>query len=135
MIRYNALLLLQANSRQFPLTYEHWDELAEKLDNLNSYQRSIGLMLISENVRWDNDGKFDKIIHKYIRCCTDEKFITSRQAIQGLANVLSSTDEYDDKIREGLTHLSLSQYKENQQKLLNKDISNILGMIKSRPKT
>ncbi len=49
-IRYNAFLLLQSTSRQFPFTYEHWDELEKKLESPNSYQRSIGLMLIAENV-------------------------------------------------------------------------------------
>ncbi len=133
--RYNAFLLLQANSRQFPYTYEYFDELEKKLENANSYQRSIGLMLISENVRWDKDSKFDKIFSKYISCCTDEKFITARQAIQGLENFLKSTDRYDDKIRQSFTHLSLAQYKDNQQRLLKKDISNIIKMIENKLKS
>jgi len=131
-IRYNAFLLLQANSRQFPFTYEYWGELEKKLESPNSYQRSIGLMLIAENVRWDKDGKFGKTLSKYLSCYMDEKFITARQAIQGLANIIKSTNKYDDKIRQSLMHLSLVQYKDNQQRLLNKDISNILKMIENK---
>jgi hypothetical protein len=82
-LRYNGFLLLQANSRQFPRVYQQWDALAEKLENSNSYQRSIGLMLIAENVRWDR-GKFTKALDRYLSCCMDEKFITARQAVQGL---------------------------------------------------
>jgi len=130
--RYNTFLLLQASSQDFPFTYEHWDTLEKKLENPNSYQRSIGLMLITENVKWDKEGKFDKTLDKYLRCCMDEKFITTRQAIQGLAKVLKSTRKYDNRISQSLKGISLTQYKENQQRLLNKDISSILKMIETR---
>jgi hypothetical protein len=114
--------------------YEYWSELEKKLESTNSYQRSLGIMLIAENVRWDKDGKFRDTISSYLRCCSDEKFITARQAIQGLAVVLNTTDEYDNEIKQSLVHLPLSQYKENQQKLLNKDISNMLKIIENKNK-
>ncbi len=128
-IRYNAFLLLQSNSRESPLVYEYWSDLENKLENSNSYQRSLGVMLIAENVKWDKDGKFSKTISKYLRCCNDEKFITARQAIQGLEAIVKATGKFNEKIKRGLADLQLSQYKENQQKLINKDISNILKII------
>ena len=128
-LRYNAFLLLQANSRQFPLVYQHWSELEKKLESSNSYQRSIGLMLIAENVRWDKEGKFQKTIDTYLNCCTDEKFITARQAIQGLASIVKATSEYDGKIKQGLSGLPLDKYKENQQKLLRKDVANVIKIV------
>ncbi len=131
-LRYHAFLLLQENSRKSALVYEHWNELEEKLESTNSYQRSLGLMLISENVRWDKEGKFGKTLNKYLICCEDEKFITSRQAIQGFANVLKATSKYDEQIEQGLNQLHTEQYKENQQRLLKKDSANILNMIKNR---
>jgi hypothetical protein len=129
MVRYHAFLLLQENSRHQPYTYEHWDQLEAKLDNTNSYQRSLGLMLMAENVRWDKAGKFAKVLNQYLECCMDEKFITARQAIQGLANVIEATDQYDDIIKQRLAFLTFAQYKENQQSLLNKDAANILKRI------
>ncbi len=132
-IRYNAFLLLQLNSRQYPFVYDYWADLEAKLDSSNSYQRSLGLMLISENVRWDKEGKFDKTIKKYMACCTDEKFITARQAIQGLANILKATNAYNKQIKQSLTHISLVKYKENQQKILAKDIANIAKIIEKTP--
>jgi hypothetical protein len=128
-LRYIAFLLLQSNSRISPFVYNHWCELEKKLDSDNSYQRSLGIMLIAENVRWDKEDKFSKTIGEYLRCCTDEKFITARQTVQGLETVLKATDKFNDEIRNYLTNLQLSQYKENQQKLLNKDISNVLKII------
>lgn len=131
-VRYKAFLLLQANSRQFPFAYQHWGELEKKLESANSYQRSIGLMLVAENVRWDKEGKFSKTIDRYLSCCLDEKFITARQAIQGLANIIAGTSTYNDKIKESMTQLPLEKYKANQQKLLKKDAANILKIIESK---
>jgi hypothetical protein len=130
--RYNAFLLLQANSRLSPLTYAHWNVLEEKLGSDNSYQRSLGVMLLAENVRWDKEGKFGKAIGKYLACCGDVKFITARQAIQGLAHIVKATDTYNLQIQQNLRSPKLEQYKENQQKLLNKDIEAVLKIIQNK---
>jgi hypothetical protein len=134
-LRYTAFLLLQAHSRLFPSVYPYWEELAGKLDSDNSYQRSLGLMLLSENVRWDKEGKFGGVIGKYLGCCQDEKFITSRQAIQGLQIVIAATNQYNAQIEVGLSRLDLSVYKENQQKLLKKDAANVLKVIQKSDHT
>jgi len=128
-IRYNAFLLLQAFSKESPLVYKYWDALEEKLSSDNSYQRSIGVMLLAENVRWDKQDRFSKAIGKYLRCCNDEKFITSRQAIQGLQTIVKTTSKYNQEIKQGLAKLKFSQYKENQVSLLNRDITHVLKEI------
>ncbi len=127
--RYNAFLLLQANSRLTPTVYAHWTKLEGKLGNSNSYQRSLGLMLLAENVRWDKDGRFDKVIDSYLDCCLDEKFVTARQAIQGFASVIEATDRHNDRIKQGLNSLDFAKYKEHQQRLLKKDVATILGLL------
>jgi len=129
-IRYNAFLLLQAHSKEAPLVYPYWDVLEKKLDSDNSYQRSLGVMLIAENLRWDKEGKFGKVIGKYMSCCNDEKFITARQTIQGLGTIMQSTDKYNEPIKQALANLQFTQYKDNQQKLLKKDVAATLKVIK-----
>lgn len=131
-LRYNAFLLLQSSSRQLPFVYEYWAELEKKLESDNSYQRSLGIMLIAENVRWDKNDRFSKTISAYLACCNDEKFITARQTIQGLGNILQATKKYDGQIKQSLMGLSFAQYKDNQQKLLVKDVSNTLKIIDKR---
>jgi hypothetical protein len=128
-LRYNAFLLLQANSRLSPLVYAHWSVLEQKLGSDNSYQRSLGVMLLAENVRWDKEGKFGKALPAFLRCCGDEKFITARQAIQALAQVVKIDSRYNEKIKQHLAILPLGKYKENQQNLLNKDIAAVLKII------
>jgi hypothetical protein len=131
-LRYNAFLLLQAHSREQPSVYDYWDVLEKKLDNDNSYQRSLGAMLIAENVRWDKEDRFKDAITKYFNCCSDEKFITSRQAIQGLHAIIEATSKHNSEITQRLANLQLGKYKENQQKLLNKDIANIKKLIQKK---
>jgi hypothetical protein len=129
-LRYHAFLLLQAHSRLQPSVYAYWGVLEGKLDSDNSYQRSLGVMLIAENVRWDKEDKFSGAIDKYFACCTDEKFIASRQTIQGLGAVIAATGKYNGEIERRLAALDLGQYKDNQQKLLKKDIASVLKLTK-----
>lgn len=128
-IRYNAFLLLREISQQSPVVYEYWDEFDKKLGSSNSYQRNIGLRLISENVRWDKKAKFQRTLERYLPHCTDVKFVTSRQAIQGLVTITQSTARYDKKIQRTLERLSLAKYNAGQQKLLRKDMSDVRGAI------
>ena len=60
-IRYQALLLLQKRSLYFDDVYPFWEIFVLKLKSSNSYQRSIGLMLIAENTKWDKDNRFDRL--------------------------------------------------------------------------
>ncbi len=135
IVRYHAFLVLQEASRHLSSVYPYWNVLESKLGSDNSYQRSIGLMLIAENVKWDKDGKFSRILDGYLARCTDEKFITARQAIQGLTKIVNATAAYNEKVAKYLTSLSLSKYQKNQQTLLNKDILRVLRVMEvSNPK-
>jgi hypothetical protein len=129
-LRYNAFLLLQSYSKDSNTVYQHWDKLEEKLDSDNSYQRSLGVMLLAENIRWDVEGKFAGVIGKFLACCSDEKFITARQTIQALGQVIKATDKYNSAIAAGLAGLDFSKYKENQQSLLRRDVASIQKQLK-----
>ena len=63
-IRYKAFLLLQSRSTLYNDVYPFWDTFREKLSSDNSYQRSIGLMLIAENVRWDAENRMEHSCNK-----------------------------------------------------------------------
>ncbi|MCW4001225.1 MAG: hypothetical protein NWE93_13405 [Candidatus Bathyarchaeota archaeon] len=131
-LRYNAFLLVQAAAKRSNTIYGYWDVLEQKLNSDNSYQRSIGVMLIAENVRWDTEGKFGGALPKFLACCNDEKFITARQTLQAFVTIIKSTDAYNKAIGEAVAGLSFAQYKENQQSLLRKDAANVLAAIRRR---
>ena len=128
-IRYAAFLLLQLLSLNSCKVYKYWDTFAGMIDDDNSYQRSLGLMLISENVRWDKEEKFGVICSKYLNHCDDEKFITARQCIQGLNRICDYTTKYKNEIVDMLLRVDLDKRKDTQKSLLLMDIIEVLGKI------
>lgn len=130
-IRYIAFLLLQLLSANNCKVYKYWDTFARMIDDDNSYQRSLGVMLISENVRWDKENRFGVICSKYLKHCDDEKFITARQCIQGLSKIYEYSTQYKHEIVDMLLKIELNNRKDTQKNLLLMDIIDVLGKISS----
>ncbi len=128
-LRYKSFLLLQSRSQIYNDVYAYWDEFVTKLDSNNSYQRSLGLMLMAENARWDETGRLDTNIDRYLSFCDDEKPVTVRQCIQALAKIVPYKKQYYDAIVAKLIGIDIMQRKETQQKLLLIDIITILKLI------
>ncbi len=134
-IRYTAFLTLQKRSRLHRDVYPYWEELCIKLKNENSYQRSLGIMLLAENIRWDTENRLGRIIETYLLHCEDEKFITSRQTIQSLKVWIADKPEYHELIIQKLINVDISSFKDSQRKLILMDILGVLAVIqKSNPK-
>jgi hypothetical protein len=129
-IRYHSLLLLLNRSQHHSDVYPYWDVFAEKLSNPNSYQRSIGLMLLAENARWDTSNKLDSVIDTFLSHCDDEKPVTVRQCIQSLVKVVPYKTHLAEKITTKLLSIDLKQRKETQQKILLLDILSVLAVIR-----
>lgn len=125
-IRYNSFLLLQQRSKAHNNVYPFWDLFLDKLNSTNSYQRSIGLMLIAENAKWDEDGRFDEAIDFFLSFCDDEKPITVRQCIQSLCKVVPYKKHLCTKIADKLISIKIMERRETQRKILLLDILNVL---------
>lgn len=128
-LRYASFLTLQARSSQSNDVYAHWDTLAAKLGNENSYQRSLGVMLMAENIRWDAADRFSQIADAYLKCCDDEKFITARQTLQSLAKIVPHRPALAALVTDTLLALDLAPRKDTQRKLLLMDILSVLAAI------
>lgn len=134
-IRYQAFLLLQNRSVCFDDVYPYWDTLRNKLKSDNSYQRSIGLMLIAENAKWDSENQAEDTIDEYLMLLNDEKPITVRQCIQALGKIALAKPGLNDKIASRLISLDLMAVKETMRKSILLDILNVLILIKKSFKT
>jgi hypothetical protein len=128
-IRYICFLTLQNRSRIHDDVYAYFDLLAQKLTNSNSYQRNIGLILIAENIKWDAQDKFTSIYDEYAHHFNDEKFITSRQAIQNIPKWITYRPGLTTKVATKLMSIDLSEYKNSQSPLLLCDIFEALLTI------
>lgn len=129
-IRYQAFLLLQNRASFYGDVYPYWDNLRNKLKSDNSYQRSIGLMLIAENAKWDTENRMEDTIEEYLTLLKDDKPITIRQCIQALGKIVSAKPGLNDKITSGLLNLDLMAVKETMRKSILLDIVNVLLIIR-----
>jgi len=134
-IRYQAFLILQSRSIFFNDVYSFWDTFRDKLKSDNSYKRSIGLMLIAENVRWDEQNRMEDTIDEYLKLLNDEKPITIRQCIQSLGKVAQFKPSLNKKIAECLTSFDIMSVKETMRKPILLDIINVLLAIRKELKT
>lgn len=115
--------------------YSFWETFWNKLKSDNSYQRSIGLMLIAENVRWDEQNRMEDTMDEYLELLNDEKPITIRQCIQSLGKVAQFKPNLNEKIVECLTSFDIMSVKETMRKSILLDIINLLLAIRKELKT
>lgn len=134
-IRYQAFLLLQSRSIFFDDVYPFWDIFRDKLKSDNSYQRSIGLMLVAENTKWDAQNRMEDTIDEYLALLNDEKPITIRQCIQALGKVVAFKPGLNKKIADKLISFELMAVKETMRKSILLDILNVLLIIRKELKT
>jgi hypothetical protein len=131
-VRYQAFLLLKERSAIAADVFLFWQTFLEKLQSDNSYQRSIGLMLISENARWDREGKTAAALESYCNGLTDEKPITVRQCVQGFKLIITAHSELGERVSARLIVLDLTAIKETMRKLVLQDILDVLLLIRSQ---
>jgi hypothetical protein len=129
-VRYPAFLLLQCRSSLSDDVYPYWDLFVDKLKSDNSYQRSIGLMLIAENARWDTQNKTEDMINDYLQLIYDEKPITIRQCIQSLVKIVTYKPSLGAVIAEKMLSYDLMSVKETMRKSILLDILNLLCIIR-----
>ena len=129
-IRYQAFLLLQNRSMNFDDVYAYWETFCKKLNSENSYQRSIGLMLIAENVKWDKDDKINKIIDEYLLHLNDVKPITVRQCIQSLQKIVPLKKQLHFMIADKLMAIDISNVRETMRKSILLDVLGVLAIIR-----
>lgn len=129
-IRYQAFLLVQNRSKFFDDVYPFWNVFSQKLKSDNSYQRSIGLMLMAENTKWDKDNRLEQDIGDYLAILGDVKPITVRQCIQSLAKIIPYKPDLRQKIADALIAVELAKLPQTMQKLILLDILNILVVLR-----
>ena len=131
--RYWALLILTARSERAPDVYPYWPRFCAKLESDNSYQRTIGILMLAENARWDAEGAIDKCLNGCIRLIGDVKPITARQAIQALGKIARDAPQTAPRIASALTQFDLGPVRDTMRKLLLLDICRALLSLRARP--
>lgn len=111
-----------SESRESDKWYAFFDDFASLLDHPKSLVRNRAIHIITANIRWDDENRFDPILPGFLAHITDEKPITARQCIQALAQVGQAKPRYIPAILTTLRSADLSQYKDSMRPLIEKDI-------------
>ena len=112
-----------SESQDTDVWYEHFNTFASLLNHPKSYVRNRVLNIIAANVQWDKENYFDVILDEYLAHVTDEKPITARQCIKGLAQVGKARPEYIPRIIECFCKADLSKYKDSMRPLIEHDMA------------
>lgn len=132
--RYQALQILQKRAELTSDTYSYWEVFCEKLKDTNSYQRSIGLIMIAENARWDVEDRLKQIINEYLFLINDDKPITVRICLQNLCRIIPYKPELHEIISKKLMEFDVSKVRESMRKLVLSDILSVLALIRKSSK-
>lgn len=87
-------------------------------------------MLISENVRWDKEGKFEKIMDDYLINLNYDKPIIVRQCIQSLQNIIPYKENLQFTIADKIMAIDIMSVRETMSKPILTDILEVLVMIR-----
>lgn len=122
--------ILKLTETKVDWIYDYWDVFTDKLSSDNSYQRTIGMFIISNLVISDDKNLIDRILDKYLSMMEDDKFITSRQTIQSSYKVAIGKEGTRKKI---VGHL-IKTFTENKHlnergNLIRKDVVESLCLI------
>ncbi len=129
-IRYQAFLLLQYRSQFLGDVYPFWETFCAKLKDANSYQRSIGIMLLAENSKWDTENKIIASLDDCEALLHDDRPITIRQSIQALGKIAEAKPDLSGKIVNMLLSIDMTEIKETMRKSILLDILNVLIAIR-----
>ncbi len=131
--RYQALLLLTARAERFPDVLPYWPRFVGKLSSGNSYQRSIGVMMLAANARWADASAVKACLPGCLRLLADEKPITARQAIQALGRIARDAPSAAPEIARALMAMDVLAARETMRKLLLLDVCRALLPLADSP--
>lgn len=98
-VRYPAFKRLLAITEQpVAWVYDKWHDLTGKLISENSYQRTIGFMLLANLAKSDTEGRIVNKLAVLLQFTDDEKFITSRQCIQNVWQLAVNKSDIESKV-------------------------------------
>ncbi|WP_432409082.1 hypothetical protein [Wukongibacter sp. M2B1] len=131
MVYYHCYYIVSmASELRADLFYEYWHDFAALLDHKNSYHRDIGLTIIANLVKVDNNNYFEDIFYDYLRHFDDAKFMTAQCFLKNLAKIAKIRVDLREKIVETLIEVDKrTSYPVKQRELLKYSILQIFDIV------
>lgn len=124
--RSYALRELKRVSQESADVYRYWSVLEFKLLNPNPVQRLSGIVLLSENVKWDEKNRMELIVDDYLALCDDENFEVVVSCVQSLPRILTHKPQLRPAVVKKLEALDLSAWEEERRARLEEEINAVI---------
>lgn len=122
-VRFSALeTILRLTEAPVAWADEVWDEMVAKLADCNSYQRSIGIMVLCNLAKSVADERASATLPLLLAHTRDERLTTSRQCIQNLWKVAVAHPSLAPAILDHLEDRFLGCAQEAHYNLLRRDV-------------
>jgi hypothetical protein len=121
--RLNALKsILKITEDKVEWVYDVWDDLVDQLEDENSYQRSIAIMVLCNLVKSDAENRIEGLLPRLLAHTRDIKFIPSRQCIQNIWKVAATSSPRREIILAHLEERFTGCGEEKHSNLIRQDI-------------
>ena len=129
-IRLKALqTVLALTESRVDWAYEVWDDLFEKLSDENSFQRSIAIMVLCNLAKSDPEDRLHDSLHLLLAHTKDDKFITSRQCIQNIWKVATTSQQTRERVFAHLEKRFRECTEEKHYNLIRQDIMQSIKLL------
>lgn len=118
---------LSASSDEY---YSYFDDFLSMINANSSYVRTRGFSLCCAQARWDTEGKLEKALPSMLALLHDKKPTVVRQCLGALHEVALYRPELCDIINAEVQSINLSGYKESMAPLIQKDIDELLKILR-----
>lgn len=120
MVYYHCYYILdQATLERPDLFYPYWDDLVPLLEHKNSYHRDIGMTLLANLTRVDEQSRFELFFDRYFAHLHDAKFMTAVNCVQNSQKIVRYKPHLMDRILPLLLNMdTLTDYPKKQKELM-----------------
>lgn len=125
---YVKKLVLESNEKDEYL--EIVPALVNLLKDENSYLRTRAFILICAQAKWLDKNQIGKLLDEMLPLIYDSKPTVVRQCLSAIQNIVINIPTTSNKIEKAIKKIDLSIYKDSMSPLIQKDIDELLKLIK-----
>ena len=104
-------------------------DFVSMLNDKNSFVRARFFILICDQARWADDNQIEKVFEQMKPLLNDPKPTVVRQCLNALHEVALFRPEMSDVIKDAISNIDLSIYKDSMAPLIKKDIDELMKRI------
>ncbi|MFW9819555.1 MAG: hypothetical protein ACFFE5_08085 [Candidatus Thorarchaeota archaeon] len=122
-IRYPNAIAIEILSEEKPeIVYPQWNVFVDLLNSKNAYHKSIGISVISNLTKIDNEKKFEEIFEDFFKLLNDKSVIVARKLSIYSGRIAKSKPSLDSRIETILLSIDDTQHSKSRKDLIKGDI-------------